>query len=77
MTRVDAAAAAHTNKSVSISTVNKQEGLFGGMRLGFLPTRWFPQQSRGALLLFLIGICEKEASGSDLRRTVTCLAAEP
>lgn len=36
----------------------------------------FSAKSRGPLL-FLICVCEKEASGSDLKHTVTCLATEP
>lgn len=65
-------AAAYTNKSISISAAYKEQGgLFHRhTNIGF------SGKSRGPLL-FLICVCEKEASGSDLKHTVTCLATEP
>lgn len=64
-------AAASTNKSISVFTVRGE-----GVHSTIIPILPFSRKSRGPLL-FLICVCEKGASGSDLKHTVTCFATEP
>lgn len=62
-------AAASTNKSISVFTVRGE-----GVHSSVIPILPFSRKPRGPLLFL---ICEKGASGSDLKHTVTCLATEP
>lgn len=64
-------AAASTNKSISVFTVRGE-----GVHSSVIPILPFSRKLRGPLL-FLICVCEKGASGSDLKHAVTCLATEP